>query len=143
MLGKTLEVKERPCIFLTNCAIGNKDACTANETAGCSQARERQERANQNCPLMVKTGGNNLKCHVPQLLPFLPLKFACHDGDDCVLCKIVPEIVAEVAKHNFEGNRSKMLKEDLEKAGATVIEAVKTRQAKDSEKAGANAKVAV
>ena len=135
---------KKPCPFLGNCSSGGSSSiCFLAAMDGCDEVIQRQKRANQNCPLMEKSGGENQKCHVPQLLPFLPLKFPCYDGDDCILCKIVPEIVAEVAKHNFESGRSKMSEEDLERAGAAVIEAVKTRQTKGLEKADANTKVAV
>ncbi|MDD5031469.1 MAG: hypothetical protein PHR36_00270 [Patescibacteria group bacterium] len=143
MLKDVLAVGENPpCLFLGNCGMGTI-SCTINEMAGCSETAERQKRANQNCPIMEKVGGTNKKCHVPQLLPFLPLKFACHNGDDCVLCKIAQDTVAEVAKHNFEGSRSKMSAEDLEKAGLTVIEAIKIQKAERGKSIATAEKVAV
>ena len=121
-------MKKKACIFLANCVMGNKNACTTEETAGCGQAIERQKRADQDCPIMVETGGTNKKCHISQLLQFLPLISSCHSGKDCLVCKMIPDTVAEVAKHNSSDGRSKMSDEDIEKAGATLIKTLKIKE---------------
>jgi hypothetical protein len=92
---------------------------------GCGEANERRKRNGAVCPLMAKVGGKNQSCHIPQLLPFLPPDFSCYDGDDCLICKISPEIVERVARHNFSDRNSKMSVEELEKAGKKLIEIVK------------------
>jgi len=122
----TAEEEKKPCLFLGNCSsMGNSTNCSLGTMEGCGEAIARKDRANQNCPLMVKDKEKNRKCYVPQLLPFLPLKFDCYKGVVCVLCEIAPGIVDRVAKHNCNSGRSKMSDTDIEKAGAAIIEAIK------------------
>ena len=127
VLISTAEEEKKPCLFLGNCFVGKPTACTMEEMEKCGEAQERQNRAKKPCPIMKKSREKNQKCNVPQLLPFLPLGFACYDGDDCVLCKIVPKIVERVAKNNYVDGPPKMSAEDMEEAGAAVIKAIKTR----------------
>ena len=120
------------CLFQGNCLIAG-EICNRKTMQNCRQAQRRKDRAKKDCPIMVQTGGKNKKCHVSQLLQFLPLAFDCHNGKDCLVCKMIPNTVAKVAKHNSSDGRSKMSEEDIEKAGVTLVEALKIKKIKKLE----------
>ena len=116
-------MEEEMCPFPGTCFFPS-DACTKVRMADCSEAQKRIALTNKPCPLMT---GKRVICDIPQLRVFVPSGAECHNGGNCRIRKIMPEIAGKVAGNNGTAGMSKISDDALKKAGKEIITAMEAK----------------